>query len=304
MKKLIGILLIIILISSCSLDNIYQKMGIAKKEELRINSSIVKAEISNGKTDLISNMVGQDLIIQFNINVPTDFTGYVICSQTKEELEDLVLMINAKCYSDGEIDAFLKAPIKYEKSILALKGIAELLESCSDDIVEAIKQLLPKVNIDEDLSEAEKSVREQYNSIVDSINVLSEDLVKTLFEPIIGMLSSDNLTNGDLIKCQLTVNVIDGLLSSINDICTYVIDSTFSNLKREKIDINNKDDVVKLASAIKDELTKTAKVAITKIVDNLLSPIACLDRISFSNEELIGLPSFDSLYNLIKENTK
>ena len=116
------------------------------------------------------------------------------------------------------------------------------------------------------------------------------------------MLSSDNLTNGDLIKCQLTVNLIDGLLTSINDICTYVIDSTSINL--EKVDIKNQESVEYLANAVQEELTKTSKVAISKIVNSLLSPIACLDRISFENEELIGLPSFGSLYKLIMESEK
>lgn len=302
MKKLICILIIITLLSSCSLDNVYQKIGMAKKEELKINSSIVKVDINNGKTELIKSMVGQELIIQYNISVPSGFSGYILRSQTKDELEELTIMINAKCYSDSEIRAFLKERLKDEKSILALKGVAELLQSSSNDIVEAINALLPKVEIGEDLSESEKIVREQYNAIVDAINELSQEVVITLFDPIISMLSSDNLTNGDLIKCQLTVNLIDGLLTSINDICTYVIDSTSINL--EKVDIKNQESVEYLANAVQEELTKTSKVAISKIVNSLLSPIACLDRISFENEELIGLPSFGSLYKLIMESEK
>lgn len=302
MKKLICILIIITLLSSCSLDNVYQKIGMAKKEELKINSSIVKVDINNGKTELIKSMVGQELIIQYNISVPSGFSGYILRSQTKDELEELTIMINAKCYSDSEIRAFLKERLKDEKSIFALKGVAELLQSSSNDIVEAINALLPKVEIGEDLSESEKIVREQYNAIVDAINELSQEVVITLFDPIISMLSSDNLTNGDLIKCQLTVNLIDGLLTSINDICTYVIDSTSINL--EKVDIKNQESVEYLANAVQEELTKTSKVAISKIVNSLLSPIACLDRISFENEELIGLPSFGSLYKLIMESEK
>ena len=302
MKKLICILIIITLLSSCSLDNVYQKIGMAKKEELKINSSIVKVDINNGKTELIKSMVGQELIIQYNISVPSGFSGYILRSQTKDELEELTIMINAKCYSDSEIRAFLKERLKDEKSIFALKGVAELLQSSSNDIVEAINALLPKVEIGEDLSESEKIVREQYNAIVDAINELSQEGVITLFDPIISMLSSDNLTNGDLIKCQLTVNLIDGLLTSINDICTYVIDSTSINL--EKVDIKNQESVEYLANAVQEELTKPSKVAISKIVNSLLSQMACLVKIGFENEELIGLPSFGSIYKLIMESEK
>ena len=302
MKRIIFVLLILLILSSCQLDNIYQKMGIATKEPLKLNTSVVKPEISDDNIELVRSMVGEGLIIQYNIDVPSHFTGYILCSQTKEELEDLTSMINAKCYSEEEIQSFLKAKLTDEKSILALKGVAQLLKSSSVEIQDALKNLLPKVEIGDDLSESEKSAREQYNEIVDAIHTLIADFISSCFNPIISMLDSDNLTNGDLIKCQLTVNLLDGLLTSVNDICKFVINT--SSLKIENIRINQPSDIENLATGVKNELTKTSKYAISSTVNNLLSPIACLDRITFNNESLVGLPSFNSLLNFFVENKK
>ena len=98
----------------------YQKLGIAQKESLRITPAVTKSEIVDGKTDIVRGMLGNDLFIQCNVSVPQDFSGYMLRSQTKEELEALTIMINAKCYTDEEIDAFLNEKLSDEESILAL----------------------------------------------------------------------------------------------------------------------------------------------------------------------------------------
>ena len=280
----------------------YQKLGIAQKESLRITPAVTKSEIVDGKTDIVRGMLGNDLFIQCNVSVPQDFSGYMLRSQTKEELEALTIMINAKCYTDEEIDAFLNEKLSDEESILALKGMAALLKDSKDKIVNSIKELLPIASLEGELSDSEKKLREQYNKLVDSINKLLDEAAEKLFNPIIDMLDSDSLTNGDLIRCQLTVNLLDGLISSINDICVYVVEQT-SSISFENIDISNitSTQLDQMVAEIERELEETAKVSISVLLRHLLSPIACLDRITFNNEDEVGLPSFDTIYTLLSE---
>lgn len=280
----------------------YQKLGIAQKESLRITPAVTKSEIVDGKTDIVRGMLGNDLFIQCNVSVPQDFSGYMLRSQTKEELEALTIMINAKCYTDEEIAAFLNEKLSDEESILALKGMAALLKDSKDKIVNSIKELLPIASLEGELSDSEKNLREQYNKLVDSINKLLDEAAEKLFNPIIDMLDSDSLTNGDLIRCQLTVNLLDGLISSINDICVYVVEQT-SSISFENIDISNitSTQLDQMVAEIERELEETAKVSISVLLRHLLSPIACLDRITFNNEDEVGLPSFDTIYTLLSE---
>ena len=280
----------------------YQKLGIAQKESLRITPAVTKSEIVDGKTDIVRGMLGNDLFIQCNVSVPQDFSGYMLRSQTKEELEALTIMINAKCYTDEEIDAFLNEKLSDEESILALKGMAALLKDSKDKIVNSIKELLPIASLEGELSDSEKNLREQYNKLVDSINKLLDEAAEKLFNPIINMLNNESLTNGDLIRCQLTVNLLDGLISSINDICVYVVEQT-SSISFENIDISNitSTQLDQMVAEIERELEETAKVSISVLLRHLLSPIACLDRITFNNEDEVGLPSFDTIYTLLSE---
>lgn len=280
----------------------YQKLGIAQKKSLRITPAVTKSEIVDGKTDIVRGMLGNDLFIQCNVSVPQDFSGYMLRSQTKEELEALTIMINAKCYTDEEIAAFLNEKLSDEESILALKGMAALLKDSKDKIVNSIKELLPIASLEGELSDSEKNLREQYNKLVDSINKLLDEAAEKLFNPIIDMLDSDSLTNGDLIRCQLTVNLLDGLISSINDICVYVVEQT-SSISFENIDISNitSTQLDQMVAEIERELEETAKVSISVLLRHLLSPIACLDRITFNNEDEVGLPSFDTIYTLLSE---
>ena len=280
----------------------YQNLGIAQKESLRITPAVTKSEIVDGKTDIVRGMLGNDLFIQCNVSVPQDFSGYMLRSQTKEELETLTIMINAKCYTDEEIDAFLNEKLSDEESILSLKGMAALLKDSKDKIVNSIKELLPIASLEGELSDSEKNLREQYNKLVDSINKLLDEAAEKLFNPIIDMLDSDSLTNGDLIRCQLTVNLLDGLISSINDICVYVVEQT-SSISFENIDISNitSTQLDQMVAEIERKLEETAKVSISVLLRHLLSPIACLDRITFNNEDEVGLPSFDTIYTLLSE---
>lgn len=280
----------------------YQKLGIAQKKSLRITPAVTKAEIVDGKTDIVRGMLGNDLFIQCNVSVPQDFSGYMLRSQTKEELEALTIMINAKCYTDEEIAAFLNEKLSDEESILALKGMAALLKDSKDKIVNSIKELLPIASLEGELSDSEKKLREQYNKLVESINTLLDEAAEKLFNPIINMLNSESLTNGDLIRCQLTVNLLDGLISSINDICVYVVEQT-SSISFENIDISNitSTQLDQMVAEIERKLEETAKVSISVLLRHLLSPIACLDRITFNNEDEVGLPSFDTIYTLLSE---
>ena len=94
-----------------------------------------------------------------------------------------------------------------------------------------------------------------------------------------------DITNSDFIKCQLTVDFIDGVFASIDEV--------YPSLGLENSELNN-------GSQISGGIEEIAGVTVVSLVTNLISPLACMDRIAYGNEDLIGLPSFDTILKVLK----
>ena len=126
---------------------------------------------------------------------------------------------------------------------------------------------------------------------IKALKEASNDIVLSLFDPVIKMFDIE-ITNSDFIKCQLTVDFIDGVFAAIDDVCESYESLNINIL--DNTDLNNN------SSTISGSIDGLAEVAVGSLISNLINPLACMDRIAYGNEETIGLPSFDSILNALK----
>ena len=280
MKKILFILVTVLFLTSCQLDNVYQKMGLVKPQALDVSLSAGVSKVDDDNIDFVKELLGPGHSVKFNVTKPDNFSGCILRSQSREELEKLTNMINAKCYSKEELDAFLNAKVTDQNTINAVKGVAQILKSSQDGITNLIAGFFREAEGD-NLTEEQK----QYNSMIKALKEASNDIVLSLFDPVIKMFDIE-ITNSDFIKCQLTIDFIDGVFASI--------DEDYPFLELDNSDLNNN------SSTISGSIDGLAEVAVGSLISNLINPLACMDRIAYGNEETIGLPSFDSILNALK----
>lgn len=279
MKKILFILVTVLFLTSCQLDNVYQKMGLVKPQALDVSLSAGVKKVDGKSIDFVKELLGPGHVVSFNVTTPENFTGCILRSQSREELEKLTNMVNAKCYSKEELNTFLNTKVTDQNTINAVNGIAQVLDISKENITKLIKKFFPTVS-GEDLTEEQK----QYNSMIKALEEASTDIVDSLFTPVISMFNNE-ITNSDYIKCQLTVDFIDGVFASIDEVYPF--------LELDNSDLNNE-------TSISGDIKKIAEVAVGSLISNLINPLACMDRIAYGNEETIGLPSFDSILNALK----
>lgn len=279
MKKILFILVTVLFLTSCQLDNVYQKMGLVKPQALDVSLSAGVKKVDGKSIDFVKELLGPGHVVSFNVTTPENFTGCILRSQSREELEKLTNMVNAKCYSKEELNTFLNTKVTDQNTINAVNGIAQVLDISKENITKLIKKFFPTVS-GEDLTEEQK----QYNSMIKALEEASTDIVDSLFTPVISMFNNE-ITNSDYIKCQLTVDFIDGVFASIDEVYPF--------LELDNSDLNNE-------TSISGDIKKIAEVAVGSLISNLITPLACIDRIAYGNEETIGLPSFDSILNALK----
>ena len=285
MNKILIILVTVLILTSCQLDNVYQKMGLVKPQALDVSLSAGVSKVDDN-IDFVKELLGPGHSVKFNVTKPDNFSGYILRSQSREELEKLTNMINAKCYSKEELDAFLNAKVTDQNTINAVKGVAQILKSSQDGITNLIAGFFREAEGD-NLTEEQK----QYNSMIKALKEASNDIVLSLFDPVIKMFDIE-ITNSDFIKCQLTVDFIDGVFAAIDDVCESYESLNINIL--DNTDLNNN------SSTISGSIDGLAEVAVGSLISNLINPLACMDRIAYGNEETIGLPSFDSILNALK----
>ncbi|MDY4066909.1 lipoprotein [Bullifex sp.] len=279
MKKILFILVTVLFLTSCQLDNVYQKMGLVKPQALDVSLSAGVKKVDGKSIDFVKELLGPGHVVSFNVTTPENFTGCILRSQSREELEKLTNMVNAKCYSKEELNTFLNTKVTDQNTINAVNGIAQVLDISKENITKLIKKFFPTVS-GEDLTEEQK----QYNSMIKALEEASTDIVDSLFTPVISMFNNE-ITNSDYIKCQLTVDFIDGVFASIDEV--------YKSLDLGKAELNK-------TASISGDIKDIADVAVGALISNLITPLACMDRIAFGNEKTIGLPSFDSILNALK----
>lgn len=296
MKKMIVTCLSLMLLLSCSLDNVWQKTGLAEKKPLELNAYVYEHEGESDSVDAVRAILGDDHAISYSVTVEDSFTGKVLRSLDDKELEALTATIKAKCYSDDEIRAFLSAPLTDETIIYAMKGTAELFEKLKEDITEAVTSCLPAMDISPDASDAEKEFGQFWNDLVFEVKKYVKSQIQDFFNPVISFLSADTLTNAAYITCQLTVNLVDGLLSSIEDVFT-AASAELSNSR--SIDLKTVEGRTEIGNTIQKAGVSVAMDAVSSVCHNLLTTVACMDQITNIYGHEVRLPSISTLLEAI-----
>ena len=296
MKKMIVTCLSLILLFSCSLDNVWQKTGLAEKKPLELNAYVYEHEGESDSVDAVRAILGDDHAISYSVTVEDSFTGKVLRSLDDKELEALTATIKAKCYSDDEIRAFLSAPLTDETIIYAMKGTAELFKELAKEMTLAVTSCLPEMDISPDASDAEKEFGQFWNDLVFEVKKYVKSQIQDFFNPVISFLSADTLTNADYITCQLTVNLVDGLLSSIEDVFT-AASAELSNSR--SIDLKTVEGRTEIGNTIQKAGVSVAMDAVSSVCHNLLTTVACMDQITNIYGHEVRLPSISTLLEAI-----
>ena len=296
MKKMIVTCLSLMLLLSCSLDNVWQKTGLAEKKPLELNAYVYEHEGESDSVDAVRAILGDDHAISYSVTVEDSFTGKVLRSLDDKELEALTATIKAKCYSDDEIRAFLSAPLTDETIIAGMKGAAELFKELAKEMTLAVTSCLPKMDIYPDASDAEKEFGQFWNDLVGKVKAYVESQIEDFFNPVISFLSADTLTNADYITCQLTVNLVDGLLSSIEDVFT-AASAELSNSR--SIDLKTVEGRTEIGNTIQKAGVSVAMDAVSSVCHNLLTTVACMDQITNIYGHEVRLPSISTLLEAI-----
>lgn len=296
MKKMIVTCLSLMLLLSCSLDNVWQKTGLAEKKPLELNAYVYEHEGESDSVDAVRAILGDDHAISYSVTVEDSFTGKVLRSLDDKELEALTATIKAKCYSDDEIRAFLSAPLTDETIIYAMKGTAELFKELAKEMTLAVTSCLPEMDIYPDASDAEKEFGQFWNDLVGKVKAYVESQIEDFFNPVISFLSADTLTNADYITCQLTVNLVDGLLSSIEDVFT-AASAELSNSR--SIDLKSEAGRTEIGNTIQKAGVSVAMDAVSSVCHNLLTTVACMDQITNIYGHEVRLPSISTLLEAI-----
>ena len=274
----------------------WQKTGLAEKKPLELNAYVYEHEGESDSVDAVRAILGDDHAISYSVTVEDSFTGKVLRSLDDKELEALTATIKAKCYSDDEIRAFLSAPLTDETIIYAMKGTAELFEKLKEDITEAVTSCLPAMDISPDASDAEKEFGQFWNDLVFEVKKYVKSQIQDFFNPVISFLSADTLTNADYITCQLTVNLVDGLLSSIEDVFT-AASAELSNSR--SIDLKTVEGRTEIGNTIQKAGVSVAMDAVSSVCHNLLTTVACMDQITNIYGHEVRLPSISTLLEAI-----
>ena len=253
-------------------------------------------EGESDSVDAVRAILGDDHAISYSVTVEDSFTGKVLRSLDDKELEALTATIKAKCYSDDEIRAFLNAPLTDETIIYAMKGTAELFKELAKDMTLAVTSCLPKMDISPDASDAEKEFGQFWNDLVGKVKTYVDSQIEDFFNPVISFLSADTLTNADYITCQLTVNLVDGLLSSIEDVFT-AASAELSNSR--SIDLKTVEGRTEIGNTIQKAGASVAMDAVSSVCHNLLTTVACMDQITNIYGHEVRLPSISTLLEAI-----
>ena len=123
-----------------------------------------------------------------------------------------------------------------------------------------------------------------------------ESQIEGFFNPVISFLSADTLTNADYITCQLTVNLVDGLLSSIEDVFT-AASAELSNSR--SIDLKTVEGRTEIGNTIQKAGVSVAMDAVSSVCHNLLTTVACMDQITNIYGHEVRLPSISTLLEAI-----
>lgn len=308
MKKLAFVLCLLLLVS-CSPENLWQKAGVAKPEPISISGIIGNAAVSEDKkVDVFGSFTTyrDSSIISFSIDTPSGFDGKILCPQSKEEAEKMAQMLNAKCFDKDKIKKYLSSEIQDEDLVKAMKNTVSLLDGGKESLKNMVVDFFPVFTIDEDTDDVTKEIIEAYNSLKYSVKDYSDKFIEEIFKPLVSILSSSqNPTWGEYVRCQLMVNLLSGVLESMESTVDGVMAVLFSNEMKEFVyNLGSEEEKEELLNNLQEVGVSALLEIANSVVSAVLSPLAIYNSISYSYGEDIGLMPVTEILNKIMGEAK
>ncbi|MGN1163188.1 MAG: hypothetical protein ACI4S4_00130, partial [Candidatus Ornithospirochaeta sp.] len=100
----IVILLSLMMLSSCTPANVWQKAGITSPDKIELEVKMIDPSVEGETLDVVSTIRGErNSSVSFSINRPLGFEGKVIFRQTRREADAMAQALGARCYSKDEV---------------------------------------------------------------------------------------------------------------------------------------------------------------------------------------------------------
>ena len=293
-KRILIVLLSLFLLSSCDVENLWQRVGIAPKPKLEIETpAIVPVNVTNGKFDVFS-LFENDNNLSLNVNLENDFTQNILGIQSKHELNAMVELLLSKAFGNEEIENFLNSGMSETKAQKALRGNVQLLNAIkgsfitvfegiptieiTEDTIDKYIKDLKLDNTDEERSRA-RDVLTGYNNLIKDAkrNIIS--FITELFAPLENYLHEPIYYYKDFLRIQLTFNIAGALSKAFSE--------TFSTLS---FDLADTKDLQAFFSSIVENSLDSCYILVLNLIGNIVSPLAAMDQLASRYGEIIGLP--------------
>ena len=207
-------------------------------------------------------------------------------------------MLNAKCFSQHQIKAFLSSEIEDKDLVFAMKNTVFLLNSCRATLIEGIVGFLPEFPpATEESSKEYKEILEYYNSFKGDVSLYCDKVISGLFDPLLNLLSSSETpTWGEYIKCQLMINLLSGVLEGMER----TVEEVFEVLSSEEMmdvvfNLENEEEIEELQNKLMEVGIDSLLDAVNSLVSSVLPPLAVYNSISYKYGNDINLMSLSQL---------
>ena len=294
--KVTVFLLSILLLVSCSPENLWQKVGLASPEPIEITSKTGSPKGNEeDEVDVMKCFVGdRKSVVSFSIRKPESLRGDILYPQDKKEAEKMAEMLNAKCFSQHQIKAFLSSEIEDKDLVFAMQNTVFLLNSCRTTLIDSIEGFLPEFPPATEESPKEyKEILEYYNSFKGDVS----KVISGLFVPLLNLFSSSETpTWGEYIKCQLMINLLSGVLEGMER----TVEEVFEVLSSEEMmdvvfNLGNEEEIEELQNKLMEVEIHSLLDAVNSLVSSVLPPLAVYNSISYKYGNDINLMSLSQL---------
>lgn len=306
-KAFIAILSIVLLFTSCDSGNIWQKMKITKKPELKITTPGIKEiAVIDNKIDIMKIFTSSSNL-SLNIEMKEGFSGRVIKPQTRDELNTMAELLLSKAFSKTEVQNYLNSNINNEQIEDALRGNVQLLIATENSFQrfidqiplieitdEKIDELLRKEGL-EQTEENRTKVKETINSWNTYIKDVKENirnLIDELFRPIKDF-TSKNYTWGDYTRIQLTINIAGNFLTAIA-----------KSFSEGSFNLDTTSGLESFFKSLENDSIKNVYNLSLNLIGELVTPLAGMDQITSRYGNIITMPNIKDIMHLFVERDK
>ncbi|MGN1164403.1 MAG: hypothetical protein ACI4S4_06340, partial [Candidatus Ornithospirochaeta sp.] len=160
---------------------------------------------------------------------------------------------------------------------------------------------LPELSAAEDDNEEVKKIIEAYNALKEKVEEVIESMMDEIFNPLSSVItSSEDPLWGDYVRCQLAVNVLGGVLETVEKTVEGVV-ASLQKEELETIDISRKEEVEAL---FEDVAASVVVSVVSGTLSSIIPPLAVYNNITSQYGEVLGMKPLTELLSAMSEELK